>query len=567
MPIGSFCLVLHGHLPYVLRHGSWPHGEDWLYEAAAETYLPLLSVIEECRFLNAKVRLVLGLTPILLEQLAHEDFRQGFAKYLEGRIERANEDRGEFERGNQPHMAYLAGRWAEFYGGLGEQFARIKSDIPAAYAALAGEGVIELLSSAATHSYMPLLLEDSSVTAQLRAGLASSERILGFRPKGFWLPEGAYRPDGHWTPPISWGPGRTRKGIEHFLAAEGVDHFFVESHLIQNSRSEWVANHQWHHVGWDDAVKYPDQGWRNVLEPAWVDSSGSRPGTTAAFARDPWICQQVWSGQIGYPANGAYLEFHKKHGERRGLRYWKVTDAKAGLGDKGLYYPQDTPGTLHRQGTHFCNEVKRQLWDHHNKTGRHGIVAACFDAELFGHWWFEGPAFLREVLLTLAADSDVELCTTKEFMHTHPPDKSVSMPEGSWGEGGDHSVWTNDRINWMWEIEYRCEAQFGKLTFNLPWRRRKVLRETLEKAGRELLLLQASDWPFVISRNQAVDYGTRRFLEHVRRFETLADTAEKLAADAHYLHTLRDVERFDLQDAEIHDVVFPRVDLDWWNTT
>jgi 1,4-alpha-glucan branching enzyme len=223
------------------------------------------------------------------------------------------------------------------------------------------------------------------------------------------------------------------------------------------------------------------------------------------------------------------------------------------------------PAKIFENARHFCNEIKRRLWDYRNRTGRHGVVAACFDAELFGHWWFEGPQFLRDVLLTLNADPDVDVCTSEEFLRNHPPDKMAWMPAGSWGEGGDNRVWTNDRVAWMWEIEYRCETIFGKLTFNLPWRQRKPLREVLEKAGRELLLLQASDWTFVVSRRQAVDYGIKRFMQHVARFECLCDIAEKLGSDSRYLGKLTEIEKFEVKDADVHDVVFPEIDLNWWN--
>ena len=189
MAVGSFCLVLHGHMPYVLHHGIWPHGEDWLYEAAAETYLPLLSMIEECTYLNANPRLTIGMTPVLLEQLATDHFKRGFEAYLIDRAEQAEADRRQFEQQGQAHQSWLAGRWEKFFHGLSEQFKRIGCDIPAAFKGLASEGSVELLTSAATHGYMPLLLEDSSIRAQVRAGLSSSQRILGIKPEGIWFPE------------------------------------------------------------------------------------------------------------------------------------------------------------------------------------------------------------------------------------------------------------------------------------------------------------------------------------------------------------------------------------------
>jgi 1,4-alpha-glucan branching enzyme len=564
--LGSFCLVLHGHLPYVLRHGLWPHGEDWLYEAAAETYLPLLSTLDECVFLNAAPRITIGLTPVLLEQLAHDHFKEGFSAYLKDRIARARSDHADFQRMNNGHMAYLATQWEKWFSDLVEQFERLDRDIPRAYAERAQRGLIEILTSNATHAYMPLLLEDSSIRAQVRAGIASSERILGFKPTGMWLPECAYRPSGHWHPPIQWGNGRTRPGVEHLVADEGINHFFVEHHLIEGARSEYVRNEgHWQKVDWEEAVKYPARGWRSVHEPHFVNSDGHAVPRAAAFARDPRVCEQVWSGAIGYPADGLYLEFHRKWGEKRGLRYWKITAPKTDLGDKHLYHPDEVQGKIYAHAQHFCNFVRDRLREHRDRTGRCGAVTACFDAELFGHWWFEGPRFLRDVILTLNADPEVDLVTSAEHLERNPPDKLVCLPEGSWGEGGDHRVWTADQIKWMWEVEYRCETLFGKATFQLPWREDKNLQTLLEKAGRELLLLQASDWPFAITRGQAVDYGIKRFVQHVGRFESLIDIAETGAEDSSYLNQLNDVQRFEIQDAEVHDVIFPKIDLNWWN--
>ena len=543
MALGSFCLVLHGHMPYVLRHGAWPHGEDWLYEAAAETYLPLLRVIDECQDLKGNPRLTIGLTPVLLEQLAHEDFKRGFEEYLLDRIERARSDRNDFQRQGELHLVYLATRWETFYQALAEQFLALRRDIPIAFAERAGKGSVQLLTSIATHAYTPLLLEDSSIRAQVRAGVNSSRRILGLSPKGMWLPECAYRPAGTWIPPIPWGEARQRAGIEQAVADEGLTHFFAEGHLATGSPGTWFTPH----------------------EPAWVGRNGDGHTPIAALLRDPEICQQVWSGFVGYPADGSYLEFHKRHGERQGLRYWKVTDPRLGLGAKELYYPEDVPGRLYEHVHHFCGQIRRRLQGHHQRTGRHGVVVACFDAELFGHWWFEGPRFLRDVLLTLNADPDVELCTGEEYLEKHPPDQMVTLAEGSWGEGGDHRVWTNEKVNWMWDVEYRRETLFGKLTYHLPWRKQGALRRILENAGRELLLLQASDWTFAISRGQATDYGIKRFMQHVSRFDTLTDMAERFTGDPHCIEKLSEVERFELQDAGVHDVIFPEIDLNWWN--
>lgn len=565
MSVGSFCLVLHGHLPYVLRHGTWPHGEHWLYEATAETYLPLLATINECRYLNGNPRITIGLTPVLLEQLAHPDFRTRFDEYVRERIARARSDRAQFEREHNAHFAALAAGWESFYQNCAAEFDAVDRNIPAAFARLAHEGVVEILTSAATHAYLPLLYEDSSVNAQMRAGVASSRRILAIEPSGVWLPECAYRPRGPWYAPIPWGQPRERAGTDQAIAAAGLDHFFVEHHEVEQSRSEWVHNDQWHKVDWEEAVKYPDRGWRNTLEPVRVASNGSGPGPTVALARDREICERVWSGDIGYPADGAYLEFHKKHGEKDGLRYWRVTDHRLDLGAKQPYEPAHIAGRIHEHAMHFVDEVRRRLHQHHNQTGRNGVVVACFDAELFGHWWFEGPRFVRDVMLAINASPDVDLCTSKEALERAHPDKAVALPEGSWGDGGDHRVWVNERVKWVWDIEYRCESTFGRLTSSLPWQSRDDVRRLLELAGRELLLLQASDWIFIIARDQAVDYGIKRIAQHTERFEQMAELAAAVAAGEKDMNALPELDRWALQDCTIHDVVFPEIDLNWWN--
>src|SRR5262249_219185 len=158
------------------------------------------------------------------------------------------------------------------------------------------KGLVEILTSNATHGYMPLLLEDSCLRAQVRAGLATSERILGFRPKGMWLPECAYRPGGAWQPPVNWGGKRRRLGLEHIVADEGITQLFVEHHLVENSRSEWVVNDgNLFKVGWEEAAKYAGRGWRSVHEPHGVNSDGTGAARATALARDPKVCEVVWS--------------------------------------------------------------------------------------------------------------------------------------------------------------------------------------------------------------------------------------------------------------------------------
>lgn len=558
-PFGSFALVLHGHLPWVMNHGHWPHGEVWLFEAAAETWLPLLEVVETCVAEGTPVPLTLGMMPILLEQLGNAGFRARFPVWLSAQATRAVADHAEFTARGDLHLAFLAARWRDHYEGLLRRFLGIGSDIAGAFAKLARDGHIELLTSNATHGYMPLLQHDACARAQVRAGVATSERHLGMRPKGAWLPECAYRPAGPWKPPVVHGDTRMRAGVEEIFAQEGVGFFFVDAHLFQGARSEGIIGPSgFGKVGWDQATWDEGRAWRSVLEPHLVSSTGG-PGRLVALARHPEVSEQVWSGEVGYPGDGRYLEFHKKHGAE-GLRYWKVTGAKTDLGAKHPYQPDDVKGAVYTQSQHFVATVRAVLQRHQERTGRHGVVVAPFDAELFGHWWSEGPQFLREVFRAMAHDDAIVPTQVSTFLAAHPPDKVVTLPEGSWGAGGDHRVWMTDELKWTWEAEYRAEDRFLESLGRLPWKTSPPVEEALKAAARELLLLQASDWQFVVTTKGAVDYGFRRFCEHLACFDRACNVAEA-RAKGEPDDALRLLE---LEDIRLHDGVFPDLTLEWW---
>jgi 1,4-alpha-glucan branching enzyme len=564
-PLGDLCLVLHGHLPYVLNHGTAPHGEAWLYEAAAETYLPLLDVLASAVAAGERPAVTVGLTPVLLEQLAHDRFFIGFPAYVAERAGRARHDRQEFERAGDAHSAALADRWEQWYAATGDHFDRLGHDIPGAFARLLGDGQIQMLAGAATHAYAPLLLNDEMFRAQLACGLETTSRHLGgVRPTGLWLPECAYRPAAEaWVPPVLYDNPRRRPGVEQAVADAGLDHFFVDQHQVSDAvpLGLWSGG-QFREVNETQAYWDRARGWGSPLEPVGAVSTlaASAGGPRAyALARHPRVSEQVWSSHVGYPAAGAYLEFHRRHGEG-GLRYHRVTDTKAPLSHKQPYRPADADAKVAEHAAHFLAVVAEVLVEHRSRTGRAGVVVAPFDAELFGHWWFEGPRFLRAVIAAAAADPRVRLSTAQAAVAARRPDMVVRMPEGSWGEHGDDSVWLNDKTRWMWEVEYRAEGHFLKLLHELPWRTNDGVRATLTRAARQLLLMQASDWPFVVHSGGAVDYGIKRFAGHATRFDRMTDGAVRAARgegpDA--------VEQVRVAEADLHDAVFRDIDLAWW---
>lgn len=555
MADGSFVLVLHGHLPWVVNHGRWPHGESWLFEAALGVYLPMLQVVEELAQVGVRAGFSLGLTPVLLEQLASERFKRGFPAWLDERLALARRDAGDAD------LHGLALRWEAHLLEIRDRWLAIGADLPAAFAAQAHEGRIELLTSLATHGYAPLLLHDASIRAQLSAGLAISERHLGFRPTGLWLPECAYRPAGPWTPPVLHGNERIRQGVDQLLAEQGITHFFVDNHLAKGALSEGLQGPEgFTKLGWEVAGQDPNL-WRNPMRPQRVGSHGG-PSEIVAFARHPEVSETVWSGAVGYPGDARYLEFHKKVGDD-GLRYWRVTGRDIGLGGKHLYEPDAVPGALFEHSQHFVYTVKRILAGHRALTGDDGCVVAPFDAELFGHWWHEGPRFLRDVLLTMHHDPAIRVQTARERRASHPPELVVRLPEGSWGDGGDHRVWWKDEYRWIWEAAYRAEDRFLGLRWRVGQARGAVGRRArpwLAHAARELLLLQSSDWPFVITTGGAVDYGYQRITGHQVRFDRCCQAVEDALAG----RSSDPVLKQELKLALTVDSWATEVDPGWW---
>jgi 1,4-alpha-glucan branching enzyme len=553
MKRGQYLLVLHAHMPYVMAHGRWPHGEVWLYEAAAEVYLPLLQVIDELVAADIPCPITLGLTPILLEQLRSHTFREGFSAYLEDRLRRARDDQG------TPVLAPLARAWEHHFEALRARWDAIHGDIVGAFAALAAAGHIELLGGFATHGYAALLKHDSMIHAQLELGLRTSERHLGRRPKGIWLPECSFRPEGPWRVPALGREEHQRRGVDRILEEHGVSHFFVEAGLVMGARSEGLVEASgFRKVDWEEATRYPGRGWRSVLQPHRVGSHGG-PSAVAAFARHPALSERVWSAEVGYPGDGAYLEFHKRK-DGDGLRYWRVTDRKAGLGEKLLYDPALAEASRWRDADDLARRIATELAHFHTWAEPEGVVTTTFDAELFGHWWFEGPAFLRSLFQKLHQHNQVRALTAEQSLASTPPDKVAWLPEGSWGAGSDHRVWLNEQTQWMWEALYRAEDRFLGLRWSVSKARNKRARELMVVAARELLLLQASDWPFVIRTGGAVDYGFRRFCGHLDRFDNACTLAQE-ALDGQRTSPLASLR---LREGLASDAVYAEIDLGLW---
>ncbi len=403
----DFVLTLHGHLPYVLHHGRWPHGSVWLSEGALDSYLPLIEALQALERERIPAPITLGITPILANQLAHPSFVSEFEAYMERRLETAAQAPASLAKSGDVGLKPIADYWLRRLERLYKLFKEIDEDLIGAFRGFEDRGVIEIISSAATHGFLPLLARDESIQLQLRVGVSEHRRLFGKAPTGCWLPECAYRPAGPWHPGFG-APAQTyRVGIEQHLTDVGFKYFFVDSHLVHAGPA----------LGYPEADEAPAAGQRTPYTAYRVASIDGKARDLFALVRDPKSSAQVWSRAQGYPGDQWYLEFHKIRWPD-GLRLWRVTGPRVDLGDKRQYDPQAAQASARNHADHFASVLKETATQRAKGRGKDAVVTAPFDAELFGHWWFEGVDFLANVYRRLASDG-VRPVTARAHVATH----------------------------------------------------------------------------------------------------------------------------------------------------
>ena len=581
-PKGAFTFVLHSHIPYVLSHGQWPHGADWLTEVVAEAYLPLLNALHELIDEGISPHLTLGLTPILCEQLADEAFKDEFTDWLQMQIGAASHDIRTFRASGETERLALAHRWRDgFRQTLRDWETVYNRDIVGAFAKLQDAGYIEIITSSATHGYLPLLGTDAAIYAQIQTGVQAYEKHFGRKPTGFWLPECAYRPRYKWNAPLDdfqTPEPVLRRGIDEFLSEAGIAYTFVDGHLVDGSGAQGVYADRfgalkalWHQFSLENEkaeTAASDDEARTPYRPYFIASSDEPTQTpVAVFSRDVRSSHAVWAADSGYPGDEWYLEFHKKHEPGR-LRYWRVSYPKNDMAAKALYDPKQAQTRIEEHARHFAENMRDLLQEQRKAVGENGIapiVTAMYDTELFGHWWHEGPLWLKAVLRHLAHDPDVHLTTCRAYLQENvsadAPKEIVRLPEGSWGEGGFHSIWLNAQTEWMWEAIYQAEREMSDLA--AKYGHLESVARPLKQAARELLLLEASDWPFVTSTGGAPDYAEARVKAHFVNFEELAHLVRALGEND--MQTAENPSPWRvLKEVETRDNPFPDVNPLLW---
>jgi 1,4-alpha-glucan branching enzyme len=488
-PIGTFCLVLHSHLPWLAHHGSWPVGEEWLYQAWANSYLPVARVLRQLADEGRRDVLTLGVTPVLAAALDDPYSLRGCHDWLGDWRQRADlaavRWHGRWPAGRElQELAAAEHRAAD--GALAEFETRWRHGFSPVLGELVGSGVVELLGGPATHPFQPLL-DDRLRAFALRLGLADTKLRLGAAPAGIWAPECGYAP-----------------GMERGYAAAGVRRFLVDGPALRG-RTEAA-----HPVADSDVV---------------------------CFGRDLDVTYRVWSPKAGYPGDPAYRDFHT-FDHPTGLKPARVTGRGVAPEDKKPYQPELAAVAVRRHVDDFVRTVVRRLRGHAERDGRPGLVVAAYDTELFGHWWSEGPDWLAGVLRALPA-AGVRVTTLAGALAAGHLGAPVDLPASSWGAGKDWRSWDGEQVTDL--VAAGAEVQHTMLsavdsmdTVNLTTR-----DPVADQLVREGLLALSSDWAFMVTKNSAADYARRRAAVHGDRSAELAKAlrspdrraAEQLAAE------------------------------------
>lgn len=572
-PTGYLALVLHAHLPWVVHHGTWPHGMEWLHEAAAETYLPLLRVLGNLERDGIPANVNIDISPVLLEQLAHPDFQTEFPKYLTRKIVASREDEAFFIQAGEIHLAETARFWYRFFETNLHDFQALGGRIVEGFRRFQDSGSIEILTSGATHGYMPLLGTDESVRAQFQIAVATHRKHLGRPPRGVWVPECGYRPGGMWKYPVADAGSDTRQppfkriGLETALSESQLEYFFVDTHMVEeghnvcspysNLRKEPRAAPQLAPEGPHRSLYH---AWRVGTEPA-ADSH-----QVSIFPRDPRTGLQVWSGEFGYPGDPNYLDFHKKRFPG-GHRYWQVTGHHVDLGDKLPYWPQHAAERARAHAAHFVSLLRETLEPSFSRESDTPppVLTAPFDAELLGHWWFEGSQWLEAVcrrLHEVSRESTTPIVPIQcsQYLDLYPRAGSISMNEGSWGAEGNHQVWLNPETSWTWQHIYPAERFVREMASQGGWRESDLGCRVARQLCRELLLLESSDWQFLITTGAARDYAEMRFGTHNEQFFELRSMWECVRDQ----RSLSEAQMARLEEIEKRDAIFPDLDPALW---
>jgi 1,4-alpha-glucan branching enzyme len=465
-PIGSFAIVLHSHLPWLPHHGTWPVGEEWLFQAWAHSYLPMIDLVRRFADEGKRDVLTLGVTPVLAAQLDDPYALRGMHDWL-GNWNLRSQYAAVRWQGDDPLLREIAA--AEFRASaaaLDEFETHWRHGFSPVLRPLVDSGVIELVGGPTTHPFQPLL--DPRLRAfALRTGLDDTAARIGHAPEGIWAPECGYAP-----------------GMEVGYAAAGVRRFLVDGPALHGDTATART------VGATDVV---------------------------CFGRDLEVTYRVWSPRASYPGDPAYRDFHT-FDHPSGLKPSRVTGPHVAPEDKRPYEPAMAAESVRRHVTDFVDTVVRRLTALRDQHGKPGLVVSAYDTELFGHWWHEGPVWLEAVLRALP-EAGVRVTSLRGALDAGHLGGRVDLPASSWGTGKDWRVWDGEQVADL----VHAGAELQRDLIELLHKHRTVERDpVLDQVVREALLALSSDWAFMVTKDTAADYARRRAKAHGDRYAELA---------------------------------------------
>ena len=558
MATGHLALVLHAHLPFV-RHPEDDEflEEEWLFEAMTETYLPLITMMHRLVRDEVPFRLTMTVTPTLCAMLQDQFLRDRYLLYLD---RATNLSSREIERNrNDEQLRKISELYHARFSQCRQWFLEFGQDLLGQLQKLRLLGCLEIIATAATHGLLPLLGPSSeSVRAQVQIGCDIYRSVFGADPVGFWLPECAYAP-----------------GLENVLQEANLRWFIVDA----------------------QGLMFGTPRPRHAIYAPCYTSAGP-----AVFARERESSRQVWSASEGYPGDPAYRDFYRDIGfdlpleylaqgskappipKFTGLKYHRITGSDV---PKEVYDPTLAEAIAQQHATDFL-EARRRQFDELRALDFDPIIVVPFDAELFGHWWFEGPIFLESFIRQAADGSkylpltrklgstqrNFALTTPSEFLADHPTQQIIEPAASSWGENGYLGVWLDESNSWIYphlhaaarhmsELAKRISKDEGahlpltmeeegdeRLPTARAGNRNQLTNRVLQQLARELLLAQSSDWPFLIKTGTAKNYATKRVSDHLLRFNRLYEE-----------FTVGTIDKDFLSNCEWRDNLFP--DLNW----
>src|SRR6516164_9065768 len=521
MPLGYLCLVLHAHLPFV-RHPEYDDflEEDWFYEAITETYIPLLEAFDGLERDGVDWRLTMSVTPTLAGMLSDPLLQYRYVRHLDNLIALAGK---EIERTRwQPEFHHLAHMYYHRFTRARDVFVKqYNNNLVNGFRRFFQIGKLEIITCGATHGFLPLMtINRNAVHAQIEQGCREFERHFGKRPQGIWLPECGYI-----------------ESVDELLRDSGIRYFFTDTHgvLFAEPRPKF-----------------------GVYAPIICPDSG-----VAVLARDTESSKQVWSAIEGYPGDYNYRDFYRDVGFDLDYEYLRPHLHESGIRSHlGIKYYKITGRTDHKQvydvaaaqdkaaehaGNFMFNREKQVEWLA-GAMDRPPLIVAPYDAELFGHWWFEGPRWIDYLIRKAALEQDtIRLVTLSEYLNQWPDNQVATPCLSSWGQNGFNEVWLNRETDWIYRHLHSGAAVLEKLIARHR-RATGLTRRALNQAGRELLLAHASDWPFMINSGRMKEYAIRRARGHL--------------VCLNHLHQQIDAETIDqswLENLESRDDPFPGI--------